>query len=66
MQIMYYDKAWCRFPVRANNQPQVLHASTAKLTDNTCLTCPQPYGIGMLLALLFMQVPDPPPPCNPL
>ena len=27
--------------VRSNNQPQVLHASTAKLTDNTCLTCPQ-------------------------
>ena len=27
--------------VRSNNQPQVLHASTAKLTYNTCLTCPQ-------------------------
>ena len=27
--------------VRSKNQPQVLHASTAKLTDKTCLTCPQ-------------------------
>ena len=27
--------------VRSNNQPQVPHASTAKLTDNTCLTCSQ-------------------------
>ena len=27
--------------VRLNTQPHVPHASTAKLTDNTCLTCPQ-------------------------
>ena len=34
--------AGARFPtVRSNNQPQVPHASTAKLTDMTCLTFPQ-------------------------
>ena len=49
--------------VRSNNQPQVLHAPTAKLTDKTCLTgTPQFPGIwtvsklsGLMMIILYIS-----------